>query len=85
MLMVSDVHAGYVLYRTLVQQAIIEATPHLGYASVYEVQAKAVSYIVAGKDVFIFLSLYQENLPVFEAYHQCLTVLLGTNQATRQA
>ena len=46
---------------------IIEAAPCLSYASVCEVQAKAVSYIVAGKEVFISLSLYQENLPVFES------------------
>ena len=46
--------------RTVIQQAIIKATQRLSYASVCEVQAKAVSYIVAGKDVFISLNLYQE-------------------------
>ena len=38
-----------------IQQAIIEAAQRLGYANVREVQAKAISSIVAGKDVFISL------------------------------
>ena len=58
---------------------------NLSYGSVCEVQAKAVSYIVAGKDVFISLYLYQEIFLFLKAYYQCLTVLLDTNQATRQA
>ncbi|MCG8622733.1 MAG: DEAD/DEAH box helicase [Proteobacteria bacterium] len=38
-----------------IQQAIIEAAQRLGFASVREVQAKAITSIVAGKDVFVSL------------------------------
>ena len=62
---------------TVIQQAIIEANLRLSYASVCEVQAKAVSYTVAGKDVFISVSLYQENLPVSESLLPVFDRLFG--------
>ena len=61
----------------LIQQAIIEATPRLGYASVCKVQMKAVSYIVACKDGFISLSFYRENLPIFESLPLVFDRLFG--------
>ena len=38
-----------------IQQAIVEAAQGLGYASVREVQAKAIRSVIAGKDEFISL------------------------------
>ena len=39
----------------VVQQAIDKAARRLGYASVLEVQARAINSIVAAKDVFVSL------------------------------
>ena len=40
--------------------------------------------LLASKDVFILV--FTRKIYLFlKAYHQCLTVFLGTNQETRQA
>ena len=68
----------------VIWRAIVEAANSLGYATICELQAKAISSIVAGKDVFLSpptgIGLFVSLL-----YHWSLTTSLATNKAPRQA